>query len=162
MNAPLAHYRDLNDAMPMNAPMMVERLNRLLGITQALTRLIEEETTLLRSRRGGDLKQLAAEKSRLSAQYEQELRLIRQHQSLMGETDRALRVAVRDATRAFHDALDSNRRILTRKRKIGEGLIKAIGDEVARRSRPLPSYSRNARVDSAGRDPTSLALNQTI
>lgn len=162
MNAPQPRYRDLNDAIPMSAPMIAERLNRLLGITHALTRLIEEESTLLRARRSADLKQLAAEKSRLGAQYEQELRLIRQHQSLMGETDRQLRLALRDATRAFHAALDDNRRILTRKRKVGEGLIKAIGDEVARRSRPLPSYSRNARVDGPGRDPTSLALNQTI
>ncbi len=147
---------------PMSVPLMNERLTSLLNITQSLTRLIEDESRSLRARRASDLKALAEEKSRLSAHYQQELRLIRQHKGLMPQADRPLREAVREATRQFHQALDSNQRILAGKRKIGEGLIQAIGDEVARRSRPLPSYSRNARIDGRPSSPTSLALNQTF
>ncbi|RME62272.1 MAG: hypothetical protein D6782_12600 [Alphaproteobacteria bacterium] len=147
---------------PMSAALMAERLTKLLDITQSLTRLIEEESGLLKARRGAALKALGEEKSRLGSLYEQELRLIRQHKALLRETDKNLRLAISNATRRFHEALDRNRRILARKRLVGEGLIKAIGDEVARRSRPLPSYSREARLDGAPHSPTSLALNQTI
>ena len=161
MNAAL-NQRTLAANQPMSVPLMNERLTRLLNITQSLTRLVEDENRLLRARRASDLKSLAEEKTRLSAHYQQELRLIRQHKGLMPEADRPLREAVREATRQFHEALDSNQRILAGKRKIGEGLIQAIGDEVARRSRPLPSYSRNARIDGRPGGPTSLALNQTF
>ena len=142
--------------------MLGERVTHLLQITQALTRLLEQENTWLTERRPSDIQTLSEEKSRLSSLYTKELRVIRKHKSQVKQLDKALRQSLNDATEQFQTVLAKNERLVFRLKGVSEGLIQAIGEEIAKRNRPLPAYGQNATIQKDGPMPTTLALDARI
>ncbi|MFZ5608520.1 MAG: hypothetical protein ACOY99_02805 [Pseudomonadota bacterium] len=146
----------------LSAAMLSERVRHLLQVTQSLTRLLDQENQWLRQRRASEIKSLAGEKSRLSALYATELGVIRSHKSQLGGVDKSLRLALKAATEEFHKMLDGNRRLIERLKSVSEGLMQAIGDEIERRKRPVPSYGRDAQIGKTVREPTTLALDAHI
>jgi len=142
--------------------MLGERVTQLLNVTQSLARLLDQENHMLSQDRPASIKSLAEEKARLAALYNRELRLLRSHRSQLPAIDAALRGALAEATRDFQHKLDMNQRRLTRLRTVGEGMIQAIGDEVARKQNPVRNYGANARIDSRRKAPTTLALDRQI
>lgn len=147
---------------PLSDTMLEERVTHLLQVTQSLTRLLKQENEWLKERRPSEIKGLAEEKTRLSGLYTRDLRIIRTHKSQLDRVDAALRRALKSATEEFNKTLEQNERLISRLRKVSEGLLQAIGEEIEKRNRPLTSYGRNASIGNKHRDPTTLALDARI
>jgi hypothetical protein len=142
----------------------------LLIATRALTALLEEENALLAAGQVRGIEALQVEKQRLTQSYARESARLRQvpdwkRRLAPGQFDE-----LRDASHAFDDAMNGNRRRLTAMRSISEGLVGAIGQAAARRSAPVQGYDRSGQMrPMAVRQPAALAgravpiaLNQRI
>lgn len=147
---------------PLSNSMLSERVTHLLQVTQALTQILEQENRWLKEHRPSDVKGLAEEKSRLSALYTKELRIIRTHKSQLHGIDDALRQSLATATEQMQEALARNERLVLRLKTVSEGLMEAISEEITKRNRPLPAYGKNARIQKDGPMPTTLALDARI
>lgn len=135
----------------------------LISITRRLVEVIVAENTALAERRPSDAKGLIEEKGRLAAAYAQEMDIIRKNGGAraFGNADQ-LRELKRE-TSAFNRVLEEHRRLIERARFITEGMLKAVGDEVAKRNRPPQGYGKNAAPVAAKTvAPASLTLNQII
>lgn len=147
---------------PLSRSMLEERVTHLLQVTQALTQILDQENRWLKEHRPSDVKGLAEEKSRLTALYTKELRIIRTHKSQLEDIDGALRKSLAEATKQMQTTLARNERLVVRLKNVSEGLMEAISAEITKRNRPLPSYGDNARIQKDGPMPTTLALDARI
>lgn len=143
------------------------RLVRLHVVTTRLTEILSAEISLLKTRRPREIEQFQEEKSGLIRHYMQ------QTAALKGLINSANAPAASDlqiihnATRVFTDALRTHGLILSTKKKATEGMLHAIGQEVARRNKPLESYRSTGAMGPAmptfaAARPTTLTLDQRV
>ncbi len=135
----------------------------LTSLTRRLAEVIAAENRHLEARRPDEAKKLHDEKARLAAAYAREMDTVRNSggATALGSAEQ-LRELKRQ-TGNLQRLLDDHQRLIYRVRMVTEGILKAIGDEVARRNQPQNGYGSNAapqlRKDAP---PTSLTLNQII
>lgn len=156
----------------MSEPADIERKNqslpqgpvsRLILYTEELTRIIREEIAILEARRPSEIAPLQAEKARLSTIYEEEFRALKRNQSLLGGKDSPLRLSLREVTETFNSELVRLGRILLRMKSVTEGMIQAVGDEVAKKRQSVRNYSPEAElILSQSTRPVPIALNEVI
>ncbi len=136
----------------------------LMGLTKRLVEVIVAENAVLNNRkRASDAKHLIEEKSRLASAYAREMDVMRKNGGAraFGTADQ-LRELKRE-TAAFHQILDDHKQIVERARTLTEGMLKAVGDEVAKRNQPAQGYNKTAAPAKPRiATPTSLTLNEVI
>jgi hypothetical protein len=74
---------------------------------------------------------------------------------------------LKDVTARFRGLIEENGRKVNAMRVVTERLVKSIGDEVAKRNRPVNGYDKHAAMRPATQNwrvarPTSLALDQRV
>ncbi|TNE66498.1 MAG: hypothetical protein EP335_03470 [Alphaproteobacteria bacterium] len=144
-------------------PVLSGHADKLAKLTISLTELIARETGLLKNRRPRDAQKLHGEKSRLMAEYRESLNNVRVNSHLLGPDNSKERKYLRQLTDGLREALRDHARIVLRLKSVAEGLIKSVGEEVARQNSPVMSYGKNAAIQKYGSArPTSLSLNQVI
>lgn len=132
-------------------------------LTRRLTDVITQENALIGSRRPAEAKTLIEEKSRLAAAYAREMDMVRRNGGVRAFATAEQLQELRTETAEFQKILDDHRRILERARALTEGMLKAVGDEVARRQQPAQGYGKNAALSPARQNmPASIALNEII
>lgn len=135
----------------------------LISLTRRLMEVVAAENTVLHERRPQDARPLIEEKGRLATAYAQEMDIIRKNGGArsFGNADQ-LRELKRE-TSLFNKVLEEHSRLINRARIVTEGMLKAVGDEVAKRNRPPQGYGKNAApVEAKTAMPASLTLNQVI
>ncbi len=146
------------DQSPPQGPM-----GRMILHTEELTRIIREEIDILEARRPSEIAPLQAEKARLSTIYEEEFAVLKKNQNLLGDKDSPLRIRLRETTEIFNNELVRLGRILLRMKSVTEGMIHAVGEEVARKRQTVRIYSPDAEVTvSESTKPVPIALNEVI
>ncbi len=142
------------------------RIAEVIGTTEQLTMMVAEESELLTARRTQEIRARHEEKARLVELYRSELEALRADSSWReatapGEVDR-----LKAATRRFHEVLDRHRRLVIAAKTVTERMFRAIGEEVARRQRPLNGYDSGAAlrtVPNVDRMPAAaIAVNQLV
>ena len=136
---------------------------KLAKLTKSLCELIIRETEFLRKRKTSDAQLLHGEKSRLMAEYKNTMNQLQVNEKLLGAKDSDVRKYLKFLTDKLREILRDHARIVLRLKSVAEGLIKSVGDEVAKQNRPIVAYSKNAayQVSKSAR-PMSLSLNQVI
>ena len=136
---------------------------KLVRLTKSLCDLIARETSLLKLRRTQEAQQLHGEKSKLMAEYKTTMNQLQVNEHLLGEKESGHRKYIKFVTEKLREILRDHARVVLRLKSVAEGLIKSVGEEVAKQQRPVTSYGRNAayQVSKAAR-PMSLSLNQVI
>ncbi len=148
----------VTDQSPSQGP-----VSRMILHTEELTHIIREEIAILEARRPSEIAPLQAEKARLSTIYEEEFAALKKNQNLLGEKDSPLRLRLRDVTETFNSELVRLGRILLRMKSVTEGMIHAVGEEVARKRQTVRNYSPDAEVTlSESTKPVPIALNEVI
>ncbi|WP_374764510.1 hypothetical protein [Yunchengibacter salinarum] len=145
------------------APRLTGRAAELEKLTKALRRVLERETELLKARQPRRARELHGEKSRLMAEYRDTLNNLKMNTTSLGDEDSAERRHIKALTNSLRDSLRDHARVVLRLKAVAEGLVKSVGEEVAKRDRPVMGYGKNATYrapDTA--HATSLSLNQTI
>ena len=148
--------------MPLAAKNATERVEMLIKITERLTGILDQENDILASRRPLELEELADEKARLAAIYAQEIRQISQNSGLVETAPPELKDRLRAFTESFEEKSRQQKRVLERARRITEGAIKAIADEVAKKREPVTTYGARTGPQFAAPRPANLTLNQVV
>ncbi|WP_417463501.1 hypothetical protein [Kordiimonas sp.] len=146
-----------------DAPIITGHGSQLAKLTISLTELISRETDLLKDRKPREAHKLHGEKSRLMAEYRETLNRVRVNEHTLGPKGSPERNYLKELTDTFRAVLRDHARVVLRLKSVSEGLIRSVGEEVAKRNRPVVGYGKNAATQPAPRSrPTSLALNQVI
>ncbi len=140
---------------------------KLYAVMVRLTALLDKENLALEEGRPKDIQSMLTEKTKLARIYSEQMGTLRDDAGKVGLLRQGELDEIKIATDAFHKSLDHNRRILMTKRQVTEGLIKAIGEEVSKRNRPVESYGKDATVGPAmptyaAQNPTTLTLDRRI
>lgn len=136
---------------------------KLIKITEKLTTLIKQETGHLVNHQTKDAATLHGEKTRLMAEYKNTLNHLQVNEHLLGPKQSPIRDFIRKVTDQFRDALKEHTRVVLRMKSISEGIIKSIGEEVSKNTRPVVRYGANAAFKGPEvAQATSLSLNQVI
>lgn len=135
----------------------------LISLTRRLVDVITQENGLLKTRRPAEAKPLIEEKGRLAAAYAREMDLIRRQGGIKAFGNAEQLRELKHETSQFHAVLEEHHRMLERARAITEGMLKAVGEEVARRQQPARGYGKDAAFTAARQPaPASIALNEII
>jgi hypothetical protein len=142
-------------------------LDALILITERLTDLIQAENVLLNERRPSELTKQLDEKQRLAALYAREMAAVQKDPSRVQGAAAADVARLKIATTRFRDLIEENGRKVNAMRIVTERLVKSIGDEVAKKNRPVNGYDKHAAMRPATRNwqvarPISLALDQRV
>lgn len=140
---------------------------QLHSITVRLTELLTQENRLLAERRPSEIVRFQEEKGNLARLYDEKMEAVRSNSKIVASLPADEVAELRDVTELFQDALAENRRALLVKKTVTEGIIRAIGDEVARKNRPLEAYDSNAKLGPAlpayaAAQPTTLTLDRRV
>ncbi len=120
------------------------RARDLVLLTTRLTGLVEQEILLITERRPLELARLDEERTRLAAIYAREMAVIRREKGALHAFAPDLRMELTTATERFRSALDKHRLAVERVRRVTEGIVKAIANDIAARHSPPVGYGRHA------------------
>jgi hypothetical protein len=154
-------------AQPGGGATRLGPLDALILITERLIDLIAAENTLLNERRPSELTKQLEEKQRLAAMYAREMAALNKDPSRVQGATPAEVAKLKEATTRFRSLIEENGRKVNAMRIVTERLVKSIGDEVAKRNRPVNGYDKHAIMRPATPNwrvarPTSLALDQRV
>lgn len=136
---------------------------KLIRITTELKDIVRHETELLERKRPQEIKSLQGQKIRLMSQYKDAMNNARVNEKLLGPADSDMRTRIKDATNSLREELKHNARIVIRLKTITEGLLKSVGNEVAKKDRPAVGYGKSAQmIRPQTIRPTSLSFNSII
>jgi hypothetical protein len=147
--------QELNDAD--------RRIEQLILLTERLTACTERECEILRVKRPRDMAPIHEEKSKIAAAYAREIAQMRRDKSLVAGAQPELTAKLKDTTARFRASLDSLSRSLSRVRRISEGMIRAIADEMQAKEASPVGYGRSAEPPAPrAAKPATLSLNQVV
>ncbi len=142
-------------------------ISQVLAVTSRLTKILEQEIEMLEAGRPREIAQFQSEKIKLMGHYQREMKTFKIAARSPEKLNQNNLAAVKAATNQFVRALGAHSRILTAKRTATEGILQAIGKEVALRNKPVQSYQKNgtlgpAMPNYAAARPTTLSLDQRV
>ncbi len=151
------------DTAETAAPQLFGLAAKLAKAMTNLTAVIAQETALLQSRQPREAQALHGSKARMIFEYKDIITKLKTNQDSLGEKGSNVRMFLRGLGEKLKATLKDHARVVIRLKSLSEGLIKSVGEEVAKKSRPTVNYGKSARMvaPSAGLPP-SLALNELI
>lgn len=150
---------------PLGAGSTSERVEMIQLLTDDLSELLETETALIEAHQSSRLRETEEKKARLSGLYAREMRAISARPELLQGISATQKQGLHSAASTFDTILHKHARALSRSRAVTEGLVRAIGDEVARLRQPVTSYARPGRQPKTPMNhtaPAALSLDQSI
>lgn len=153
-----------NGADPLGATNLSDRVNQILALTGELSTLLEAENEILKQRQIASITANEAKKSKLSRLYAQEMRAIAARPELLAGITNQQRSALKTAAGKFRDLTADHARRLARAKAVTEGLVKAIGDEVAKTQQSSKGYRGPGQMNAtpAYSRPAALSLDQSV
>jgi hypothetical protein len=115
-----------------------QKIELLIVMAERLIAAIEADIAALKAGRPQELRTIDPEIQRLSALYGREAAGLDPARTKAAPSE--LRRRFFDTTAKFRDALALHARLLARMRNASEGMVKAVAEEIERRSAPTRSY----------------------
>ncbi len=143
-------------------------VGNLIIVTESLAKLIAEEQDLLERRRPRDIGPLLEEKHRLTRAYARESAALKADPEWRRKVAPADVVRLTRSTARCRELTATHERRLAAMKQVSEGLLKSIGEAVARKRAPAQGYNHKAGLYAAGTRPgatpgaVSIALNQRV
>lgn len=140
----------------------------LLALVERIRQLMAEEIDELDRRRPRELERLVQQKNELLAAYRSRLALLRAEMAAPVAANPALIAELKAAARSLAELAEQEQGKLARLRSINEGIVRAVGDQVARRNAPVQGYGKdgimrtitpNPRLNAR---PASVVVNQAV
>jgi septation ring formation regulator EzrA len=148
--------------MALLADDCTDRAEQLLSLSERLTDLLEHETAAF-DRRGAILPaHLSDEKTRLANTYRLELSRIARDKSLISGAPAALRQQLETVTRKLQTAVKENSRAVLKVKTVSEGLVKAIGEEIAKGRASPVGYGPKMGSGPMRGNATAITLNRVV
>ncbi|MCF6196503.1 MAG: hypothetical protein L3J50_07340 [Emcibacter sp.] len=138
-----------------------ENLDPLINTIKDLTRVITEETKLLKTNRPKELEKFLPLKNQLMASYQKEMADLKNRGGLLGSGNGPAIRQLKQESRLFQSVLTRHTRLIKALKTISENMIKTISNEVVKRQNQANRYGADGSK-STNKHPTSITLNQTI
>ena len=140
-----------------------QRIEQIILLTERLTDCTKRECEILRLKRPRDMAPVHEEKSKIATAYAREIAQLRRDTTLAATAQPELKARLKETTARFRAVLEELSQHLSRVRRISEGMIRAIAEEMhAKQTSPI-GYSESATPPPArGRAPAALTLNQVV
>lgn len=139
-----------------------EHVEEVIILTGRLTALVEREIAAVKAQKPQELECLTTERNELSAHYGRAVARLKRDKDMAKTADPARRLELKRLTERFRQLLDELADALARIRRISEGLVRAIAEEVtSKRAQPV-GYSKNAIAPAAYAKPPAIALNRVV
>ncbi|VAV87347.1 hypothetical protein MNBD_ALPHA02-1888 [hydrothermal vent metagenome] len=138
-----------------------ENLDPLINTIKDLTRVISEETILLKTNRPKELEKFLPLKNQLMASYQKEMTDLNNRGGLLGGGNGPALRQLKQESRIFQSVLTRHTRLVKALKTISENMIKTISNEVVKRQNQTSQYDAGGSK-AANKNPTSITLNQTI
>lgn len=157
-------------ALPISNPRPTPtdpRISQVLAVTSRLTKILEQEIELLENGRPREIAKFQSEKIKLMGHYQREMKNFKSAAQSPEKLNQNNLAAIQAATNLFVQALGEHSRILVAKKTATEGMLQAIGKEVALRNKPVESYRKDgllgpAMPNYAAARPAVLSLDQRV
>ena len=147
--------------MALSARDPTDRVEQLIILTERLTTLIAVQAQAFEEQRPRDAAAQLEETSKLANVYRHESARVRADPNLISSAPAELRTRLIRATEAFDAVLARQGRALNAARKVSEGLVRAIADEVANQREKSAAYGPGGAITKARRDAgKAITLNK--
>ncbi len=137
------------------------RVEQLILLTDHLTGIMRREIATLAARRPSELSSIQAEKSRLAASYTREAEALGRDNAVLAVARAELKSLLKERTREFREVLDTLNAALTRRRRVSEGIVRAIAEEVNATRNP-PTYGKNWKPPAQPARAIPITLDQRV
>lgn len=145
--------------MALAAHDAADRVDQLIILTERLTALLAEECQAFENRRPQDIAGQVEETQRLANLYRHESTRVRANPALVAAAPLAQRQRLMRATEAFDAVLARHGRALQAAKTVTEGLVRAVGEEVANQRTSATAYGPGATQTSTTAA-TAITLNK--
>ena len=133
-----------------------ERIERMLVLTRRLTEALYADIDALERGRPAEMRSIVPETQQLLSQYAREAAGLRSQIRVLSAD---VRGRLTSATAKLHEALGLHERRLSRVRRLSEGMVRAIVDDVERRKRVTRTYAARPAARPA---PTTMLYNGVV
>lgn len=134
----------MNDALPP-----LEVMAELETAMDAIVRLLEQETELVRAGRLADAAQLQAEKTELANLYYAGASHIRTMLPALSSTHPQALADIKRKHEEFRALLQTNLTVLATAHAVSEGIMRGVSDELSRKAAPS-TYGATGRTNAPG------------
>ena len=117
--------------MTLDPEMAGLQVQKLIGLTENLNDRLRTELDLIRSNKAADIAIGMVQTADLANEYRRESARLKSNPSLIGNASMDLKQALIKATEAFDETLATHSEAVEAARRISEGLVRTIANEVA-------------------------------
>lgn len=117
--------------MTLDPEMAGLQVQKLIGLTENLNDRLRTELELIRSNKAADIAIGMAQTADLANEYRRESARLKSNPSLIAIASMDLKQALVKATEAFDETLATHSEAVEAARRISEGLVRTIANEVA-------------------------------
>lgn len=147
----------------LEAATPLERVERLIGLTGNLTRVIEQESDYLKNQEPALIETLLEEKLRLSSDYAFDINLLSQSPHVLDQAPAAAVSRLKTNMSTLKERLEDNERLLGTLKDASEEFVKAVASIAARHRQPASAYGKSGAMEAPAKTtPAALALDQQI
>lgn len=158
----------MHSRQPSTKPVVATRdeaarlAGRLIDCMNALLRLVEEETALVRAGKIGDAVRLDARKSELSRDYVAAIGDLKHNRGYFAKTTPELLQTLHKHHDAFRAMLQVNLTVLATAHAVSEGIVRGVNGEMQKKNAPQ-TYTAGGYHSSAGtRHAAPLTVSRTL
>lgn len=145
--------------MTPDAELAAARIRQLVDLTMALTTRLADETRAFEAQRPQDAAASLPQTQEMANLYRRDSAHVKANPALLASAPAADKAALLKATEAFETVLARHSRAVDAARKISEGLMQAIAQEVAAARTPASAYGAGGQAHAG--DGRAFALNRT-
>ncbi|WP_295706836.1 flagellar basal-body protein FlbY [uncultured Brevundimonas sp.] len=145
--------------MTSDIELAAQRIRQLVDLTKALTARLAEETRAFEAQRPQDAAASLPKTQELANLYRRDSAHVKANPALIASAPAADKAALLKATEAFETVLARHSRAVDAARRISEGLMQAIAQEVAAARTPASAYGAGGQANAG--DGRAFALNRT-
>ena len=145
--------------MTSDIELAAQRIRQLVDLTKALTARLAEETRAFEAQRPQDAAASLPKTQELANLYRRDSAHVKANPALLASAPAADKAALLKATEAFETVLARHSRAVDAARRISEGLMQAIAQEVAAARTPASAYGAGGQANAG--DGRAFALNRT-
>ena len=145
--------------MTSDAELAAQRIRQLVDLTKALTARLADETRAFEAQRPQDAAASLPKTKELANLNRRDSAHVKANPALIASAPAADKAALLKATEAFETVLARHSRAVDAARRISEGLMQAIAQEVAAARTPASAYGAGGQANAG--DGRAFALNRT-
>lgn len=149
--------------LPAKTPSEARALaENMMDLMNALLKIVEEETELVRAGNVRDAALLEVRKSELSRRYIAMITLLKASQTYLAKETPDLLAGLHRHHDTFRAMLQVNLTVLATAHAVSEGIVRGVNAEIQRRNMPQTYTSRGQRAMPGPRNTTPIVVNRSI